>query len=401
MEVPISDNEQQHKFTFRSNEIYNVHPGAFSFLQEIDGIDGFNFQNNSFNDTCTCTMYEWFESLLNGTNVGYMINSSFCRVIDFLSKCYQLGEGLINMQNFTELVCGNNNITCEPYNGETKLLDTTAIIFLDETPEPSRNGVFIVIIISVITTLVIIVGIAVVLLIKGGIWLKRKGYCMHFRNMQYNPNDASNEDEGAMVNEDHYQQQHNHVQNQHHEIQNQPQEDRNDFPDELTSELLQELRRKLENPETEEEAREMIEKLYEMYVIDDGYTNNNRHEEAHLYEELGNLQQTTTNNDNFNSELIPNGAINFLKYIEEKFNNTNDDVNDEEDVPKRPALVTLYSEPKDAAVHLYSELNNRTSNPEPERSSLTLKSNTSTMAFRPLPDKPNNNITEAGPSNRF
>lgn len=391
LELPVTTSESQRKFTFRSNEIYNVHQGAFSFLPEIDQNDGFAFQNNSFNNTCTCDMYEWFESLVNGTNVHYIINTSFCRVIDFLSKCYQLGEGLINMQNFTDLVCGDNNITCEPYKGETKVLNSTAIMLLDDTPEPSRNGIFIVIIISVISILVIIVGAAVVLVIKGGIWLKRKGYCMHFRNMQYNPSDNSNDDEGVMV------EQHNHSQ----ETQNfeaTPQDERINLPSELTPELLQALRLQLENPETEDQAREMIEKLYEMYIIDDGYGNNNRQEEeTHLYEELGNLQQ---NNDNFqNSDLYPNGAINFLKYIEEKFNNTPEENNVVNNETKKPALVTLYSEPKDAAIHLYSELNNRLANAENnhDRSKSSLKSNSSTMAFRPLPDKPNN-LQEAGPS---
>lgn len=395
--VQSSESSSHHKFTFRSNEMYNVHPGAFDFLPEIDQMDGFTFQNNSFNNTCTCDMYEWFESLINGTNVKYIVNTSFCRVIDFLSRCYQLGEGLINMQNFTDLVCGNNNITCEPYKGETKVLNSTAIMLLDETPEPSRNGIFIVIIVSVITILVIIVGVAVMLVIKGGIWLKRKGYCMHFRNMQYNPSDNSNDDEGVMV-------EHHNNSNDHQTLETQQQEERLNLPSELTPELLQTLRLQLENPETEDQAREMIEKLYEMYIIDDGYGNNNRQEEeTHLYEELGNLQQ---NNDNFqNSDLLPNGAKNFLKYIEEKFNNTSDDNNDnvnDETKKKRqqPTLVTLYSEPKDAAIHLYSELNNRLSNTDNnDTSKLSLKSNSSstTMACRPLPDKPNP-LQEAGPS---
>lgn len=377
LDIPKMDQENQ-EFTFISNDIFQIHEGAFDFLPNVEKLPKFSFKNNSFNETCKCNLTFWLQGIVNSSNVEYILNSSFCRVIDFLSKCYHLGEGLISMKNFTELVCGDNNITCEQYHGETKILDTTAIMLFEDTPQPSRNGIFIAIIISIVVIIVAITGTVAILLMKGGLWLKKKGYCIHFRNMQYNQNENSNDDEGAIV-----------QQIVHH------QQERHDLPEELTPELLQDLRKKLENPETQDQAREMIEKLYEMFIIDDSYTNNNRQEEeAHLYEELGNLQNPHI------GESLQIDAISLIKSIEKKFNTTPiDDEEDEETVKDKPALVTVYSEPQDAAVHLYSELNNKLQSEDEANKKSSIKSNNS-MAFRPLPEKPKN-IHEAGPSTKY
>ncbi|KAJ8937063.1 hypothetical protein NQ314_012057 [Rhamnusium bicolor] len=87
--------------------------------------------------------------------------------------------------------------------------------------------------------------------------------------MQYNNNDNSN-DENTIVTVD--------------------ENEKLEVPEELTIEFLQVLSKRLDDPTTHQEASEMIERLYEMFIIEDSYENNNRQdEEAHLYEELGNL----------------------------------------------------------------------------------------------------------------
>lgn len=372
----ISSYTQDHEFTFKGNEVWNIRKGAFDFLPEItDTVENFKFDNNFFNETCRCDIEAWLESLLNSANVEYILNTSFCNVNDLISKCFELKMGLINMQNFTELVCTDKaDLICVPYIGETKVLDTTATMLLDEKPEPSNNNFALILALIIGLIIMAVCATLIIVSIRGGLWLNKKGYCVRFRNMHYNQSQNNNDDEGE-------------------EIVPEEQTETIDLPEELTQELLQELRQKLENPETHQEACEMIEKLYDLFVIEDSYTNNNRPEdETHLYEELGNLQTTqlqqTTNLTNQNSEAI-------LKLIEDKFNPPPN-----EKGPK-PDLITVYSEPQDAAVHLYSELQNKNLIESEKEKKSSLKSNSSSrMAFRPLPDKPNNK-DEAGPSSKY
>lgn len=170
--------------------------------------------------------------------------------------------------------------------------------------------------------------------------------------------------------------------------------DKPDLPDELTPELLQTLRERLDDPSTHNEAREMIERLYEMFIVDESYTNNNRQEEeAHLYEELGNLQSHNNLASAASAEKLEqrDGAVSFLKLIEERFN-----MQTGEHRENKPTLVVEYSEPTDAAVHLYSEL--RQNKAEGSEKTGSVKSNGSNMSQRPLPDKPLSGV--AGPSKR-
>lgn len=287
----------------------------------------------------------------------------------FLSRCFELEVGLMNMRNFTEMVCGiRDTIVCQPYEGETKVIDTTSTMLLDEKDEADNRNLILGLTLGSLF-IVAVSGTIVILLIRGGLWLKRKGY---FRNMRYNQNENSNEDENTIVTMD------------------QSEDNKQvEMPEELTPELLQTLRERLEDPQTHQEACEMIERLYDMFIVDESYTNNNRQEEeAHLYEELGNLQNPP-------EAKQENAPINILRLMEERFNFPMIDQDEE-----RPALVGEYSEPSDAAVHLYSEVKQNCKNDESDcRNSKnnSMRSNaSSTMAFRPLPEKPT-----AGPSSKF
>lgn len=48
------------------------------------------------------------------------------------------------------------------------------------------------------------------------------------------------------------------------------------MPEELTVEFLHELSKRLDDASTHQEASEMIERLYEMFIVDESYENNNR-----------------------------------------------------------------------------------------------------------------------------
>ncbi|KAK4876737.1 hypothetical protein RN001_009243 [Aquatica leii] len=385
LEVPYNPDIQHVEFTFVGNEIYRIEPNALSFMPDLQyTVLKLKFDNNFFNLTCHCDIDKWVLELLGNPtqDTSFVLNSSFCIISSLLARCFELQEGLINMHNFTQLVCGvEDSIKCEPYSGETKVLDTTTIIDTEDVAD-SNSGLILGLVLGALLVIAVS-GTIVILLIRGGLWLKRKGYCMRFRNLHYRPDHPSPEEEGTIV-----------------AIASR---DKLDVPEELTPEILQRLREQLEDPTTHDDAREMIERLYELFITGDSYTNNNRQdEEAHLYEELGNLQNPHEQEKRL-SETEPFG---FLRMMEEKYNTTALAI-----LGAKPALVEEYSEPTDAAVHLYSELQNKTDECVDlnKRDSLksfqsnTQRSNHSrNIAFRPLPEKPKSSYdSEAGPSKKL
>ncbi|KAF5306443.1 hypothetical protein FQR65_LT07355 [Abscondita terminalis] len=386
LEVPYNPDIQHVEFTFIGNEIYKIEPNGLSFMPDLQyTVLKLKFDNNFFNQTCYCDIDKWVLELLgNSGSSTLVLNSSFCTIDAVLARCFELQEGLINMRNFTQLLCGlEESIKCEPYSGETKVLDTTTIIDTEEVAD-SNSGLILGLVLGALVV-ISVSGTIVILLIRGGLWLKRKGYCMRFRNLHYRADHPTPEEEGTIV-----------------AIESR---DKLDVPEELTPEILQRLREQLEDPTTHDDAREMIERLYELFITGDSYTNNNRQdEEAHLYEELGNLQNPHLEQEKRLSEPEPFG---FLRMMEEKYNTTALAI-----LGNKPALADEYSEPTDAAVHLYSELQNKAdeiSEPNNRRDSLkSIQSNTQrsnhsrNIAFRPLPEKPKSCYeSEAGPSKKF
>lgn len=385
LEVLYNPKIQQIEFTFIGNEVYKSESGALSFLPDLQLTAlSLKFDNNFFNQTCHCDIDKWVGELLGNSEEDptFVLNSSFCTINALLSRCFELEEGLINMHNFTELVCGlEESIKCEPYSGETITLDGASEMEADDQPQSNSS----LILGLVLGALLIIAasGTIVILLIRGGLWLKRKGYCMRFRNLHYHQEHPSPEDEGTIV----------------------PIEtsNKNDVPDELTPEILQRLREQLEDPATHDDAREMIERLYELFITGDSYTHNNRQEEeAHLYEELGNLQLPRQ------EKRQSDEPLGFLRMMEEKYNTTANLILGH-DSSGKPALAGEYSEPTDAAVHLYSELqqnrseealdSNKRDSYKSYHSNTQRSNNSGRMAFRPLPEKPLD--PEPGPSKHY
>ena len=379
IDVPIKD--QLTKFSFTGNEIYNTVEGSFGFLPNLTNHLAVEFDDNYFHQLCYCNISVWLRNLMSSEDTSIILNTSFCKVNDILSTCFELPEGLINMKNFTELVCGEGDkIVCEPYIGATKILESTPAMPFDHIDKEDNSNLIVGLGLGILL-IIAVSGTIVILLIRGGIWLKKKGYCVHFRNMRLAQNEPNNEDEGAMVD----------LEQTINRSDPRPTE-------ELTLEFLTKLRADLNNPETHDEARELIEKLYEQFIVTDSYTNNNKttvqDEETHLYEELSNHQNNRQQGRAESYGCLMESPITLIKYMEEKVNTKKGD--------SRPALVGEYSEPSDAAVHLYSELRQNKIDVDDAENKSSLKSNASSgrMAFRPLPDKPKDNNVP-GPSSKY
>lgn len=154
------------------------------------------------------------------------------------------------------------------------------------------------------------------------------------------------------------------------------------LPNELTHDLLQTLREKLNDPQSYHDAREMIERLYDHFLIEEPPydTRPDEDDEAmHLYEELNaraNPEATLIASIEGEEELP---AYNFLRIMEDRLNEPN------------RTILSEYSEPMDTTVtssasdtkllngdnrHIYSEL--------------PIQSVTTKLQNRPLPKKPIN-----------
>lgn len=110
------------------------------------------------------------------------------------------------------------------------------------------------------------------------------------------------------------------------------------------------------------------------------------------FSQIGNLQIHPQNHDNqteHEDTNFPNGAINLINIMEDRLNPQ------EKEIP-----LTVYSEPKDSTVHLYSELQQKkaTEEEENDRKASLKSSGSSGMATRPLPAKPG--LNRPGPSSR-
>lgn len=381
LEVPYTSEscEEPCEVTFVGNEINTMESGALKFITLMPSIVSSHFENNNFKYTCHCDIDGWLQDILGGQCQNFA-QHNYCIVDPLLAACYDVQEGPANIRNFTETLCNSEKdvINCKTYSVDANIIN-------NEMSVQENNSQLIFGLVLGLVLLIAVSGTVVILLIHGGMWLKRKGYCVRFNNFsQYRVEEESTEIEDIIVTNDKIP-------------------DAN-IPEELSQELLQSLREKLEDPLTYNEAREMIERLYDHFIIEDSYTNNNRQEEeAHLYEELGNLNHPQQEQDK-----TPARPFSFLRLIEERFNLT-----PTEHPNPKSVLVGDYSEPTDAEVHLYSELPlNKEGKQNEINEGLTQLANPGTstqrsngsgrMAYRPLPDKPNRGLDPGeGPSTKF
>ncbi|XP_076272965.1 ben isoform X1 [Rhynchophorus ferrugineus] len=381
-------NEDVQGISFKGNEIYRALDNSLGFVSKLNDPEVLVFDDNFFNQSCSCEMEDWVEAMTNATNLGGLVlDTSFCTIDQTLSRCFSLPVEIINMQNFTEKACTNHTV-CEPYNGETRTINTTGKIFADHDSNEKQDWLIFVVVLAGFIAL-LLVGTFVAIMIRGGRWLKRK-VCPDSGYLR-NSNDSHDEEENTIVT-------------------NETENEKLVMPEELTMEFLHELSSRLDDPTTHQEASEMIERLYEMFVVDDSYENNNREEEAHLYEELGNLnlqippppyeeQPSSTVQGAPSAALGANsGPRGILRLMEEKFGGADSSKSglDSSTSSTKPILSGDYCEPIDRDVHLYSELKEKD---EGKRNSVR-SNGSNTMALRPLPDKPEYRY-QPGPSTKL
>lgn len=316
------------EFTFVGNEVNVLDNGALQFVKysALSSNVLTHFENNNLMQACHCDIDDWlFEKI--GGECAEFAEMNYCVVDAFIAACFDVKAGPIIIKNFTDTHClsKDEELKCKNFSIDGNVVEQV-------NQEITKNSQLVLGLIIGLVLIIAVSGTVVILLIHGGMWLKRKGYCVRFNNLSDNQyQEESTEIEEIIISPEKMS---NDNQNEN-------------MPEELTQDLLQSLREKLEDPSTYEEAREMIERLYDHFITEDSYINNNgrQDDDAHLYEELGNLQQNNTPR-----------PFNFLRLIEERFNLIQTDL---PGINSRNVLVGEYSEPTDAEVHLYSELPNK------------------------------------------
>jgi hypothetical protein len=373
-----------HELFFVDNEIEGMSANSFEFLgQTVDSKYAVNvvYKNNYFGVPCNCNISRWIASSFGSKNGEFYEKDSYCTVNEFFARCFNEPEQNMLFKKFLEKVCDDNlNIQCEMYKTKTqgKPTEIKNPRFPHKKDGPSLSDEDKKVIVIVVATA--LGCITLVIFFAFFRWMGRRGYCNSFKNMLSSSNGSCGnlcnrlcgcgrntglDNTGSIsqlsINEYSERRRLNEPRqldivqettlNATYPEENVAVDDKTTqtLPEELTKELLENLKEKLEDPENYVEAREMIEHLYELIKVEEN--TNPRHPivarvEENIYElpfhnttpRMGkNMKQMISIGTKVPSldKLLPLSPYN-----------------------RQTALVHEYFEPKDFAVHLYAEITN-------------------------------------------
>lgn len=373
-----------HELIFAENEIETASPDSLAFIGQARASSAHNviYRNNYFGQPCHCNVSSWLAKALGVADGGAYEAESYCTVNEFFARCFNVPEQNMVFKKFLDGVCGDDStIQCETY--KSKIEGEATEIKNPRFPHKNKDHdglsdrnkkVIGIVIVTVFGCIVIALFVSLVR------WMRRKGYCVAVKNFLISSNwtcgsvcdglcacgrssglDNARSISQLSVNE--YSERHRlnepRVQDLVQETslpeayaeQVAPVEDKTTqtLPEELTKELLENLREKLEDPENYLEAREMIEHLYELIKVEESCNINlptSHRAEENIYELP--FQNTTPRIGKNKKQMISVGtrtpSLDRLLPLS-PYN-------------RQTALVHEYFEPKDFAVHLYAEIAN-------------------------------------------
>ncbi|XP_052124553.1 uncharacterized protein LOC113212942 [Frankliniella occidentalis] len=295
-------------------------------------------RGNVFERACHCQMHAFLDELVSApapwlpwVPAGLLFNTSSCLVDKRQASCFDLPEGATAMPNYTAVVCTAGLAPCEVDEdindiGDQSLGGANGGGLVDGSPgtttyieggDSALNfeaglqrekkvlaGIFVVVVAS----------LALVLAVSGAAWLVRRGgssrcsytaLCSRLRTLGMSETSgaggglvsASSARSISRLSVHEYERQHSHATGTGvttltlHEDDDDdawiPCEDKatQTLPEELTQELLQTLREKLDDPDNYSEARDMIEHLYDLIKVEESCNTNHR-SLSDLHEEL-------------------------------------------------------------------------------------------------------------------
>ncbi|CAH0746159.1 unnamed protein product [Diatraea saccharalis] len=370
--------------SFVENEIDNLGANSLTFIgQAYASRYAMNvmYLNNFYGEPCNCNISLWLASAMGSPNGEPYERESHCTVDKFFARCFNEPEQNIRFEKFIDKVCSDKSIIqCEGYKTKTQGKPTE----IKNPRFPPKNEDSLserdkkVIGIVVVTALGCII---IVMLISFIRCMKRRGYCTNLKNLLLSDSrcgclcdrlcgcgthsglDNAQSISQISVNEYSERRCLNEPNMQEIaletvppamlsvEVTNTPMDDKitQTLPEELTKELLENLKEKLEDPENYVEAREMIEHLYELVKVEESCNTNSStipKAEENIYELP--FQNTTPRIGKNKKQMISVGtrtpSLDKLQPLS-PYN-------------RQTALAHEYFEPKDFAVHLYAEIAN-------------------------------------------
>lgn len=371
-----------YELIFAENDIEKMSENSLGFIGKTHAVapNKVLYENNYYGQSCYCNISDWLGDALSSESGTDFHAQSFCTVNEFFARCFNVPEQNMLVSKFLDNVCNSDmNIKCEPF--KTKSEGGTTEIKNPRFPHKKeyeglsdRNKKVIGIII--VTVFVCIIIALLISLIK---WMNRKGYCSIIKNVLISSqsccgrvcdrmcscgNNPGIDNAGSIsqlsVNE--YSERHRLNEPRVEMVQETiipnacadedvPREDKmtQTLPEELTKELLENLKDKLDDPDNYKEAREMIEHLYELIKVEESCLHNtpvHNYGEENIYELpfVNTVPRIGKNQKKMVSVGTKAPSLEKLMPLSPYNRST--------------ALVHEYFEPKDFAVHLYAEIAN-------------------------------------------
>lgn len=311
------------EFSFTDNRIQKAWPGSLRFAAISQSVNSARVGNNYFNEKCSCNLESWMREVTGrNSSVTWMMDSSYCMIVNVPKNCFDLPEGYMAMRNFTQLICTqqHRDVYCEKSSPKSNLNVSPPSVgphiyprqkgFYDmeiSESEQLEREKRIIVIVCVMAVFVIVV----VILASGILYMRRRGVCpklvsgslinlsnwlsssngmtaatsarsisrlsvheyaglqaeTRILEMDTQTEGTENEDEEGTV--------YPYTENKATQT----------LPEELTEEYLRDLQERLNDPDNHSQARDMIEHLYDLIKVEESCNNNNDRQPASDREE--------------------------------------------------------------------------------------------------------------------
>lgn len=379
------------EFRFIDNSMMNVTTGSLRFIGETRAVlPTVVYASNHFNQECMCDMGNWLRDVFGDklTLVEMIMDNSFCstRNPDIAHCLDRVSVGYMQMMNYTIALCDPKKIKCKPSVTKNVSIVTNEIQNTkfqnrknqqNDDEENVWDSKYLIIVISLTAIFVLLI-----VLLTTFLCARRRGYCVDVKNAIISSNnccvsifdrffnvryglDTARSISRLSINE--YTESHRLNDTRTIRIENGAIDTENliddpvtvvdkstqTLPEELTKELLESLREKLDDPDNYSEAREMIEHLYDLIKVEECCNANNtptqgavdefRDDRDDLYDVISVPARRQGRNK---ATMVSVGTRTpsldrlspFSPYV------------------RQTALCHEYFEPRDRAMHLYAEL---------------------------------------------
>ncbi|XP_076764637.1 uncharacterized protein LOC143431627 [Xylocopa sonorina] len=405
------------EFSFTGNHIEKSRPGSLKFAAISQRVNTARVGNNYFKEICRCNLNEWIREVTGkNSSVTWMMDSSFCMVEHPLDKCFNLPQGYMSMGNFTKIICApGDHIVCEKPSSKPE--PTVSPPSVGPHVYPRHKGYFdvemsdseqfqrekrIIVVICVVAVFIVLV----VILASGILYMRRSGVCPkltsgHLMNLASWLSPSNGMIAATSARSISRLSVHEYAGLQPEtrilEVETQAEaigEEEEDLeglypytenkatqtlPEELTEEYLRDLRERLNDPDNYNQARDMIEHLYDLIKVEESCNNNNERqpadrEEENAYDMIGGRQRRPR------GPPKPSISVGTKAPSLEKLLPSG--------IQPRPPL-TEYTEPRDQRAseqnHLYAELPGDETVPSTSRLSQPVLATLAGRAPQPLP----------------